>query len=222
METSPEQPQPRSSAHTCPRARDPYLPHFLCCWVTSEAALALLWLLLSFSPAFSFSPGVTRAGKTLLCQVKVTQIVICPLSPCSLSAVGDIGFPCKPDFFGLSSLGPFRVKSTAKVGERAGPGAADTAERGATHLGVFPGGLAALGLLRKQMGVVAAAQGAAPAPWAGGAHTEVSRWPQLEVAGAVGRIRGSASPGARGRLLWVFNTALGLECSGSAQPCRAT
>lgn len=93
METSPEQPQPRSSAHTCPRARDPYLPHFLCCWVTSEAALALLWLLLSFSPAFSFSPGVTRAGKTLLCQVKVTQIVICPLSPCSLSAVGDIGFP---------------------------------------------------------------------------------------------------------------------------------
>lgn len=50
----------------------------------------------------------------------------------------------------------------------------------------------------------------------------MSRWPQLEVAGAVGRIRGSASPGARGRLLWVFDTALGLECSGSAQPCRAT
>lgn len=71
-------------------------------------------------------------------------------------------------------------------------------------------------------GAASSAQGAARAPWAGGAHTEVSRCPQLEIARAVGRILGSASPGARGRLLRAFDTALGLECSGSAQPRRAT
>lgn len=48
------------------------------------------------------------------------------------------------------------MKSTAKAGERAG--AADTAERGVTHLGVISGGLGALGLLRKQMWVVVGVQ----------------------------------------------------------------
>lgn len=116
------------------------------------------------------------------------------------------------------------MKSTAKAGERAG--AADTAERGVTHLGFFfwrPGrsGLAEEADVGCCWGAASSAQGAARAPWAGGARTEVSRCPQLQIARAVGRILGSASPGARGRLLRAFDTALGLECSGSAQPRRA-
>lgn len=116
------------------------------------------------------------------------------------------------------------MKSTGKAGERAG--AADTAERGVTHLGVFFWRPGCSGLAEEAdvgcWGAASSAQGAARAPWAGGARTEVSRCPQLQIARAVGRILGSASPGARGRLLRVFDTALGLECSGSAQPRRAT
>lgn len=145
-------------------------------------------------------------------------------SPCNLSAMGDIGFPYKPDFLS-KQLRAFQGEKYSKSRRTC---------RGCRHSRTWchpPGGFfwrpGRSGLAEEAdvgccWGAASSAQGAARAPWAGGARTEVSRCPQLQIACAVGRILGSASPGARGRLLRAFDTALGLECSGSAQPRRAT